>query len=232
MNKTVILSTDDNPNYLSYLRYVQKAWNILGWNTLTFYLGNHNLLSNETNKIIKINSIPKYRNCTIVQISRLFGFQYISDGILMTSDVDMIPLSDYWKPQYDNITCYGHDLTNFTQFPICYIAANSATWQDLIQADSIESLLSQYNFTQSNKFEDWWFIDQLVITDKILKYKHKPITINRGLINNIAYGRIDRANWDQTLNNVYPKIDAHMPRPFNEQNCINLIDNILIPNTK
>lgn len=230
MQKTVILSTDDGECYFPYLKYVQRAWNILGWHTLTFYLGQHSLSSNNINRIINIASINGYNNSTVVQISRLFGFKYISDGILMTSDVDMMPLSNYWKPEYNNITCYGYDLTNFTQIPMCYIAANKDDWKNLIQHDSIESLLNEYHYAKSYKFEDWWFTDQLIITDKILKNVKKPTFIHRGSHNNIALGRIDRESWNLTRNDSVPKIDAHMPRPFSEQSCIDLIENILIPN--
>jgi hypothetical protein len=130
--KTVILSTNDNLDYLLYLPYVQKAWNNLGWKTLTFYLGNENIQSNENNKIIKINNIDGYREATVVQVSRLFGCKYV-DGLIMTSDVDMMPLSDYWHPNENMFNCYGTDLTNFKHHPICYIAAKKELCNDLIE---------------------------------------------------------------------------------------------------
>lgn len=231
MKKTIILSTDDNSNYLPYLEYTQRAWNLLGWDTLTFYLGSNTLESTQKNKIVKIYPMSGYKNCTIVQVSRLFGFKYITDGIIMTSDIDMIPLSDYWKPEYNNITCYGYDLTNFTQFPICYIAANQHNWENLINSDSIEALLSDYPYAKSDNFNQWWFTDQLIITDKIKKFTIKPHIVYRGLsIHNLALGRVDRIAWNETRYDNNPKIDAHMPRPFSEDACNDIINNILIPN--
>lgn len=231
MKKTIILSTDDNENYISYLPYVQQAWNLLGWDTLTFYLGSKDISSTEKNKIINIEPIIGYRNCTVVQISRLLGYRYIQEGIIMTSDVDMMPLSNYWNPQYDQITCYGYDLTNFQQIPICYIAANNKMWENLVQSDSIESLLDQTTFGKSNNFNEWWFTDQLIITDRILKYTQKPLFIHRGFSkNNLAKGRIDRVAWNLTKKEDSLKIDAHMPRPFDYDACIDLINNILLPN--
>lgn len=231
MNRTVILSTNDDPNYFPYLEYVQKAWNILGWNTLTFYLGNKTLVSTDINQIVYISSIPAYKDCTVVQIYRLFGYKYISDGIIMTSDIDMMPLNNYWQPKYEDITCYGYDLTNYTQFPMCYIAANAENWAKLIDSDSITTLLSQYPYAQSQHFNDWWFADQLIITHKIQNYTLQPTIINRGLLTNgLAVGRVDRTAWASTRHNDSIKIDAHMPRPFSQDACTDLINNILIHN--
>lgn len=233
IKKTVVISTDDNENYISYLPYIQQAWNLLGWDTLTFYLGNKRIQSTNNNNIIYINPITGYRDCTVVQTYRLFGYQYIEDGIIMTSDVDMMPLSDYWKPDINNVTCYGYDLTYYKQIPICYIAANKKNWKDIIQENSVEQLLEKSHFAKSNNFDEWWFTDQLIITKKILEYKLKPYLINRGFSRyNLAIGRIDRVAWDLTRNNDDYKIDAHMPRPFDPNACADLINNILIPNVR
>ena len=89
--KTVILSSNSHKDYISYLPFVQKAWNLIGWDTLTFYLGDMDIESSNKNKIVKINSIKGYRDETVVQVSRLFGAKYL-DGMIMTSDVDMMPL--------------------------------------------------------------------------------------------------------------------------------------------
>lgn len=213
--KTVILSTNDNLNYLSYLPYVQKAWNCLGWNTLTFYLGKQELKSSNENKIIKINEINPYKEATLVQISRLFAYKYL-DGLIMTSDIDMMPLSDYWKPETDQIHCYGSDLTHFRHHPICYISATKQQWQSLIPEDSIEDLLNQYNQAKSSNFNDWWFTDQDIITERIEKNKNRVI-IPRTFDGGLAFGRIDRVNWEFTKNSKTIKIDAHMPRPFNKK---------------
>lgn len=227
MKKTVILSTNDNSDYLSYLEYTQKAWNILGWNTLTFYLGQNDINNNEQNQIIPINAIEGYKDCTVVQVSRFFGYQYITDGIIMTSDVDMIPLSDYWHPEYDNITCYGYDLTNYTQFPICYIAANHSNWKSLVSHDNIESLLRSYSCAKSNNFYEHWFTDQLIITEKIMNFHVKPRIVNRGFSKyNLPIGRIDRSLWDLTKSDDSKKIDAHMPRPFNIDLCQDLLNKL------
>lgn len=230
MKKTVILSSNDDPNYIQYLPYIQEAWNKLGWNTLTFYIGNQKLQSNNTNQIIYLETNNKFRESTIIQCSRLFGGYFIDNGIIMTSDVDMMPLSDYWKPEYDEVTCYGWDLTNYNQFPICYIAANTENWKKLIPEKNIEELLNKYHYSISQNFNEWWFTDQLIITERLLAIKDKIKTIDRGTINGLAKGRIDRVSWYNTKLYDNQKVDAHMPRPFCLSETLDLLHNILKPN--
>ncbi len=219
--KTVILSTNDNSNYLSYLPYVQKAWNNLGWNTLTFYLGEQDIPNSNQNKIVKLKNIEGYREATIVQVSRIFGSKY-TDGLIMTSDVDMMPLNDYWHPNENVFNCYGSDLTHFKHHPMCYIAAKKELWEKLIPEKSIEELLIKYPNSKSNNFQDWWFVDQDIITERINKNDNK-IIIPRTFEGKLAYGRIDRDSWEQTKNSLSNKIDCHLPRPFNKIEVENIL---------
>lgn len=213
MKKTIILSTNDNEIYLKYYQYITKAWNNLGWETITFYTGD-DLASTDKNLILKIEKLNGYREETILQCIRLLGYKYVDDGIIMTSDMDMMPLSDYWQPKFDDITVYGFDLTNYSQIPICYIAANKKNWESLIPENSLEDLLSNYTCTKSNNFNEYWYADQIIATERILKRKF--ISIERGKEYGLAAGRIDRVMWERTKNSLSKKIDAHLPRPFNE----------------
>jgi hypothetical protein len=214
MNRTVILSTNDNESYLSYYEYTTKAWNHFGWNTLTFYLGNKKLKEDEKNRVIKLDLIEHYRDETVVQVSRLFGHRYCT-GLIMTSDMDMIPLSNYWNPDPEQITCYGHDLTHYQQTPICYIAMNEINWGRIIPEESIEELLKKYPGALSMDRMTWWTIDQTVITERL--NKTSCIKINRGMTKGLARGRVDKVRWNDTFFNNDIKIDCHMPRIFNKE---------------
>lgn len=222
--KTVVISTNDNEIYLNYLPYIQKAWNELGWNTLTFYLGEKKIISDDKNKIVKIENIENIKEATIVQVYRLLAHRF-TDGLIMTSDVDMMPLSDYWKPESDKFTCYGKDLTFDVHYPICYVAAPHNLWKKLIPENSIEELLSKYPQHKSNDFNKWWFTDQDIITERLCNFDVKSIP--RGFENGLASGRIDRCRWSITKNSLNKKIDAHMPRPFNKTEAEDLLNNIL-----
>ena len=227
MSKTVVLGTTNHQDYIQYYKYVVKAWNNLGWNTLTFHINPNNVTIKETpkNKVIEIQT-NTYSETMASQVSRLFGHHYIDnpDDMIMTSDIDMIPLSDYWCPTSNKINCYGYDLTNYTQYPICYIATNKRLWQQLIPEKNIEDLLNQYKCASSKNFNEYWYTDQLIITKRIKQYASITIEINRTFnCFGLAYGRIDRALWNATYHNNDTKIDAHMPRPYDEMSCKNLL---------
>jgi len=224
MKKTVILSTNWNPNYLNYLEWTIKAWNMLGWDTLTFYTWETDLQlpdilteSTEQNRKIHAGHFPEYQDATIVQVSRLLAGNYIQDGIIMTGDVDMIPLANYWNPDADHITVYGFDLTGKTQYPICYIAMSAENWRSVIREYNLDELLKKYPIAKSPIWEKWWTVDQVIITERINQHKSEiPLClIDRGFSHGLAQGRIDRADWERTVTMPDRKIDAHMLRPFN-----------------
>jgi len=225
MKRTVILSTNNNPNYLNYVPYVQKAWNKLGWNTLTFTFGTTVSTQDPINNMIDMTfSTPGYRSETIVQCARLLGHRF-TDGLLMTSDIDMMPCSDYWCPNENKVTVYGFDLTERSQYPICYIAMKSENWDKVIPEMSLIELLSKFPNAKSDNWNKWWSIDQQIITQRInelvpnelLDLNDRGFTRSKGFNAKLAKGRIDRHNWDTTFHNLDAKIDAHMPRPFNRK---------------
>jgi len=218
MKKTVILSTNNNPDYLNYLPYVQKAWNKLGWETLTFTHGITISTKDPKNKTIDVTFAGgDYRPETVVQCIRLLGHRF-TDGFIMTSDVDMMPCSDYWHPNENKLTVYGFDLTGRSQYPICYIAMKSEYWEKIIPEETLPELLDKYPNAKSEHWETWWTVDQQIITERI-NVNANPESIDlidRGFTNGLAKGRIDRADWERTLNAPGEKIDAHMLRPFNQ----------------
>jgi len=232
MLKTVIISTNDKEEYLKYLPHVIEAWNKLGWNTLTFHRGKYNLhnLNDDKNRIVTINDASEYREETIVQVSRLLAALYIEDGMIMTSDVDMMPCKDYWHPESGKITCYGYDLTGYSQYPICYIAMEAYRWREIMEIqlggnfiDTFNSLMEKYPNAKEEDFYKWWVVDQDIITEKLLK--ENVVSIERGnsiYVDYIAANRHDRFKWQESLS--ADAIDAHMPRPYSIE-AVNFIKN-------
>ncbi|MFN9110245.1 MAG: hypothetical protein ACK5XN_09275, partial [Bacteroidota bacterium] len=111
--RTVILSTNTNPDYMNYMPYVEQAWNSLGWDTLTYVIndfGNEYVKHNDngtTARRLFITSDRDFREDTYTQTIRLLGHHDVSDGIVMTGDIEMMPLSNYWNPDTDKWTVYG-----------------------------------------------------------------------------------------------------------------------------
>ena len=227
MKKTVILGTTNHYDYVSCYRYVARAWNNIGWDTLTFYVNDQpdKLISEfDNNKIVEVPK-SKYGHIILSQVYRLLGHHYLEDSdIIMTSDIDMMPLSDYWNPSIDFVNCYGYDLTGYKHYPICYIAMNKENWTQINPEKNVDDLLNKYSCARSNDFDDYWYTDQHIITERI-KSSDLPVKeINRGFDEyHLATGRIDRAALNYTANIPEQKIDCHLPRPFNQQVCTHLL---------
>lgn len=227
MRKYIVLSVNDNPDYLYFTPLTVWAWRKFGWIPLVMYQGNfkeifdlvdntiENLGDTET-IFVKVEAQEGYRSDTVTQVSRLYAACANPPGksYLMTGDIDMIPLSNYWQPKENDITVYGHDLTGYTHYPICYIGMDSKKWVEVMGLTSedynalIKRDLDTLPQAKDEDFYKYWFSDQDLVT-KRLKETQFPVTIiNRGQYKNgYAVGRVDRGAW--TLDHKQ-FIDAHL----------------------
>lgn len=216
MDKYVVLSVNDNPDYLHYAPLTVWCWAQFGYKTKLFYLGKNNdrekfvlnFCEEMGAEIFIVNPIEGYRDDTVIQCARLMcGYHAKQDDILMTGDIDMIPLSDYWHN--DNLLrVYGWDLTGRGHIPICYISAPAMAWLLLIKEVNLKQLLDKYPQAKDPDFYKYWFTDQDIITERINKTGFS--SMDRGQYpNGYAYGRVDRGDWKLD----HPEyIDAHLPR--------------------
>lgn len=224
MKKYIILSVNDNVDYMFYTPLTCWAWRKLGWEPILFFNGKpseaygfiygmESMIPANT-KHLRVEG--EYRSDTVTQISRLYG-TCVVDGYIMTADIDMVPLSDYWQPNQDKITVYGHDLTDFTDYPICYIGMDSLKWADVMNIkDSdynkhIKRDLDGLPQAKSTDFYQYWGTDQNHITARLKQYGLSNVDfINRGQYSNgYAKGRVDRGTWSLGHEQF---IDCHMHR--------------------
>jgi hypothetical protein len=215
----VVISYNLNPDYIYFAPLTMWAWKKLGWEPVLMWVDGHGI--SEFNKLvenyspqfipIKISPIPEYRSATVAQISRLYA-SCLLDGLTMTADVDMIPLSDYWNPGQKEKTVYGFDLTGHKEFPICYISMPSDQWHEVMSINYggidayIKRDLDSMPNAKSDDFYEWWGVDQQLITHRLKPFN--PILINRGQYSNgYARGRVDRGSWSLNHSEF---IDCHM----------------------
>lgn len=224
MKKYIVLSVNDNVDYLYFTPLTCWAWRKFGWEPIVMFYGDpvaqYRLVQRLGDvTVYGIRKIEGYRSDTITQISRLYGAcaiqSFQNDTYLMTGDIDMIPLSDYWEPDLNKVSVYGHDLTGYGHFPICYIGATYQQWFEVMKMDScdysklIKRDLDTLPQAKDPDFYKYWFSDQDLITARLKEYGTDRIDfINRGqYANGFARGRVDRGSW--TLNHdVF--IDAHL----------------------
>lgn len=229
MKKYVILSVNDNPKYLFHVPLTVWAWRYFGWEPIVFV---HASLTQSMFSFIRAfcfdtgclkfhirqtMRIDGYSDETITQVSRLYGASIpeVAEDYLMTGDIDMIPLSDYWKPDENKLTVYGRDLTDY-HYPICYIGMDSEKWKEVMNIDGDDyqyymqrDLMTMPHAKGPDKVKRW-VTDQDLITEKINNSHFVPERVDRGTDKRTGYpiGRVDRSHW--TLNHdVF--IDAHLP---------------------
>lgn len=225
MKKYVVVSTTNNPDYYFYLPYIQKAWAKYGWGLVVIITQDLELSSltykDENIIFIRIPDMPNVRRETIAQAGRLYAANYFKhdehDVLLMTSDMDLLPLKDYWKPDPNNITVYGHDLTWYSFYPMGYCAMTVANWKKHLElfGDTDAEFFRDAKITNlpfAPDWESWWNHDWQLLTQRLTPYKQNITFINRGQIDiagaTLAKGRVDRYNWRATMNQP-DWIDAH-----------------------
>jgi hypothetical protein len=216
MAKYIVLSVNWNPDYLYFTPLTCWAWRKFGWEPIVFFEGVQDELSDLTKeKFCQLgsNGFGPYRSDTVTQVSRLYA-ACIQDGYLMTGDIDMIPLSDYWQPKEDTITVYGHDLTGYGHYPICYIGMPHTRWIEIMGLHStdynalIKRDLDTLPQAKNTDFYKYWFSDQDLITQRIQSTEFPVTSVLRGQYKNgYARGRVDRGSW--TLDHPI-FIDAHL----------------------
>lgn len=223
MKKYVVVSSNNNPDYLFYAPYMEKAWNHLGWELCVIITHDVNPadlnLKNPDTIIVQLPNIPGLRQETIAQAGRLYAANYLNrDALYMTSDMDLLPLQGYWKPDPNNITVYGHDLTWHSYYPMGYIAMTGHNWAKYMNctmntASDMERDCKETQIAYSEKWEDWWNVDWNLITLRLSPFKDKITFIERGQVQianaTLAKGRIDRYNWKATQEGNTEFIDAH-----------------------
>jgi hypothetical protein len=214
MKKYIVLSVNDNPKYLFFVPLMVFAWSQFGWWPVIFYHGEWGKLAKFTfNELdgfaFELDTIPQYKSETITQVSRLYG-ACVANGYLMTSDIDLMPLSDYWHPNENEITSYGRDLSD-RHYPIAYIGMSSDKWREVMNIDGTDY---QYHMRRDlRQQENMWTLDQDLITEKLTYRPQKTRIIkriDRGTDKRTGYplGRVDRSNWRLDHDVL---IDAHLP---------------------
>jgi hypothetical protein len=224
MKKYIVLSVNDNPGYLIHVPLVFWAWKKIGWQPIVFYHGEKNKIYNHVLNACDVRPFylidHGYKSETVTQVSRLYASCIAEEkSYLMTGDIDMMPLSDYWHPLgFVNITAWGHDLTGFVHYPICYIGMTKETWDHVMNIDPtsdcdynhfIKRDLDTLPQAKSENKTKRWVTDQDLITERINNSGISVHRIKRGTKKNgYAKGRVDRSAWN--INEEGPLIDCHM----------------------
>jgi len=214
--RTVSIGVNSVPKYLYYIPLIKWSWGKFKWDTMIFHIGEGNNLTRLIEQTchgiafpVRMLSKFSYPTETIAQMIRFYAYAHTAD-LIMTSDSDIMPLSDYWQPKHEDVTCYGRDLSD-EHFPACYVAMSSGNWNKIMNnnrypsTNAMDADLREWYPKSRNK----WTVDQNVLTARLNAYSPKKL-IDRGIDpkTNYPIGRVDRSGW--TLKHKQ-YIDCHLP---------------------
>ena len=225
---TVILSSNDNPNYIQFWPIVSEAWSLMGVEPILIYTGEQklNLKGNVINFFSKnIDSSFVAQNIRILYPSLLDG------NTCLVSDIDNLPLSKkYFVDSVlsfndDSFIIYRPDACPPNMISMMWNAASSSTWKEIFNIDSEKDLEKNLKKWYTKKYAiegTAWYTDQI----KLRKYVNKFSKKNKSRIvelddTELGFFRFNRNRLEKHFNMIQenPNLeftDFHMPRPFNE----------------
>lgn len=212
--KYAILSTDNNHDYYSLLPLVCHSWQKLGYTIVVIAVDvpepvYETLHLHCKGLFLPTKPIEGVKSSTVAQLLRLFAYEHFQpDDILITADADMVIASDIFTHDVSQgqINSYGYDLTGRSELPICYVKATAAKWRELMGEFTIPDK------AYSERWEDYWSVDQQLLTQRAHQYGMSRITfVDRGNQNKhgLPTGRWDRFDFSHIPDTI---IDVHMKR--------------------
>jgi len=222
MQRIVVLSTDNNPDYFFYLPIVSYYWKKFGWDVVAF-ITTDMIVDEYFAQNIQFHPIPQIegvRPGTCAQTVRHFVADVLPrDAYWMVQDIDLIPLNP-WNPNLDARTVWGYpEMTGGSFVPVHYTGMTGDKWYELmdctgdLKAD-MEREMKANGRAYKEKWEDYWDTDWDILTKKVLTKKVQFNFVPRGMVQcgkfKIPRGRVDRCSikvaqdgsysWGETLN--------------------------------
>lgn len=223
----IITATNDDKKYLQFAHLVPAAWKKLipeadvvvghvSWEVEGELFIPGVRVENFTPDL----EIP---TCNLAKVSRLILASRMGEEVCLLTDMDMAPLNaepfrSIMSAQHNgHITCYGGDAYEQEgRFPICYLIGKGSTFQKLINPKrlSYTQLLKSWKINRldhKDNIATLPFSDESLVRALLKENEIKVKVIDRGWVNNVARGRMDRTKW------VYlgkDTIDAHLPKPY------------------
>lgn len=227
-----ILSTTLHDDYLLNLPYAIMSWRRLGIDVKVMMSEDDFRSTKFSSCVLNFGSdfqVQTYkcteeRKPTYSQVSRLFGaIGEDDDEILITSDADMVVLSDEYF-RNDTPTIVGYDLAD-GMIPMCYTYMTAKQWKQVMnikETDTLQSRLSELIdvIDCDNIRGNYWCLDQELLTKHINDSVLTFTKIARRNSGGTATRRCDRDGWNADGD----FIDAHLPRPFD----LNKVNEILM----
>lgn len=173
-----------------------------------------------------IGPVAGHRSSTVAQVARLFAgaLDEYEDSWLLTADVDMWPLSAWFREAGVVTLHYGNAYEHepVPKWPLCYIGARASTWRQImglsvmgLAAGPLGSPIQRHLDERLAGADAWraWNHDEVEFARRLTAWPGYPaqcaVVPRRGCP---PVDRIDRSAWPAAPV-AAGMVDAHLPRP-------------------
>ena len=246
-----LVSCDLNPLYYDFYPMIRKFWkSVVGIDCILILVAEDvpYTLREERDSIILFPPLPNIPTAFQAQCIRLLYPCILTEykGIII-SDMDIIPLDkrffvDTIKDVKDDVFCIYRDvISEHKQYPMCYCAGSSATWNSIFKIriihDLRERIISWYckdDYQISSANSEMWAQDQLQLYKYVSAVEETKTSVIKFTDKDTNFVRLDRGDIDFISKNKeeiktqieYGKFsDFHLPRPYSTYKS--LFDQIL-----
>lgn len=225
---SVIVSSNDNPDYIQFWPIVSEAWSLMGVEPFLIYTGE---------KKIKLKGNVIYFNIKgadsafVAQNIRILYPGLLKNKTLLVSDIDNLPLSkNYFVNSVKNFNensfiIYRPDACPPNMISMMWNAAASETWNEIFDVDSEKKIERYLNKWYTNKYSiqgKAWYTDQIKLRKHVNKFSKKnKCRIVKLNDEELGFNRFNRNRLEEHFkimkNNPNIRFtDFHMPRPYSK----------------
>ena len=238
--KYAILSTTTDEEYSFYAPITARMWVEIGYKPYVFLGGSvaKDWIPNKANNVVfkELNSlclegreIAFARGCSkqlSIKLVRWYAAClsfFKPDDYLLTSDIDLWPLSFAWYSSQDpekRYHLFNGDIHGGVMHSTCHIGASADRWRSLMKIKAGDDIVNRIELATEEAFkrhDSSWIgrrSDEQFMKSRILDHPSYPADfefINRGTP---PEGRIDRESWPEKVESGGgAAIDAHLLRP-------------------
>lgn len=217
----VILSTNNNPDYIEFWPVVAPLWQKMGIRPTLALIGDENCeVDTSLGDVIRFNPLPNVSQAMQAQTARLLIPALFPDDVCIISDIDMIPISySYFHEGAakcpENAFLIYRDKAyspNDKKYPMCYFAAKGSLFQSIFGVSTAEEI--DPKIIEWSKLGYGWGTDETILYSYV-NYWEKI----GGKVKRLGHGvgpRLDRSAWTNDFSNINfgTYIDCHCPRPY------------------
>lgn len=223
----VILSANENKDYIDFWPLVSKAWERIGIEPILIYTGKS--IPQIDGNVIHIH-IPFIKSSFVAQNARLLVPALFPNDTCIISDIDNMPLSEkYFQTNIAEINdstfvVYRPEAVPNNMISIMWNVAKGSVWAEIFNVKSINHMkvkLFFWYFYYYNFKRYRWYTDQILLKKfvEIFQTKHIKRIVNLS-DKTTGFNRIDRSSLDEGLKMLNKKdvifSDFHMPRPLSK----------------